>query len=191
MSESNHPGHTKSREELICSLHLPSWLRQSQNLFPRPDWIVDTLRTATAWWTQDQQAFYNRYPSVRDDGNNAISHSCYNHHCQCGCQWEERASYRSAHWIQWAQAGFSLHDLADFSNRPSYNEIWICIVRSLLEQSCCSRRLSPLETGHWQVSTVTRIPGSWRHVRGRGHGASRTWICSWALAWFRWLVHMA
>ena len=44
MAWSNNPGHAKSREELICSL--------------------DTLRTVTAWWTQDQQAFYNQIEPI-------------------------------------------------------------------------------------------------------------------------------
>ena len=32
--------------------------------------IVDMLRTSTAWWTPEQQAFYDRFASVRDNGNN-------------------------------------------------------------------------------------------------------------------------
>ena len=78
--------------------------------------IVETLRTATAWWTPDQQAFYNRYPSVRDNGNNEFRTAATTTIA------DERREHHTDLLIESPQAGFSLHDLADFSEwSPSYS----------------------------------------------------------------------
>ena len=78
--------------------------------------IVDTLRTATAWWTPDQQAFYNRYPSVSDNGNNEFRTAATTSIA------DERREHHTDLLIESPQAGFSLHDLADFSEwSPSYS----------------------------------------------------------------------
>ena len=71
--------------------------------------IVDMLRTSTAWWTPEQQAFYDRFASVRDNGNNEFRTAATTTTA------DERREHHTDPLIESPQAGFSLDDLAEFS----------------------------------------------------------------------------